>query len=69
VNVQKLADLLNRAVLDGRGGDEVFVSLVNTNGVIDEPMQDILDRYNWAVTDVDLNDGRSNFVGLDVRPS
>lgn len=66
MNVRQLADRLTRLVEDGRGGDEVFVSLFADD--ITAAMQDVLDRHNWHVTAVDRNDGRSGFVGLECRP-
>lgn len=65
MNVRQLSDHLNRLVLAGRGDDSVFAQIL---GDFDEHTLNALDRCNWVVTDVDLNDDRSNFVGLDCRP-
>lgn len=66
MNVRQLAERFNTLVEQGRGGDEVFVSLFGPD--IDDHMQDILDRHNWHVVVVDLNDSRSDFIGLEARP-
>jgi hypothetical protein len=66
VNVHELVDLLAKQIADGRGGDEVFVSLIDDT--MDDRTLNILGRCNWTVTELDLNDGRSNFVGLYAQP-
>jgi hypothetical protein len=67
VNVQELADLLNRMVADGRGGDDVLVTLLDDGGgVIDDRMQDILDRHDWEVRKLDRRS--AGFVILATKP-
>jgi transketolase N-terminal domain/subunit len=66
VNVNELTDLLAGYIAQGRGNDKVFVGL--TGEVMDDRhVQDALDPYNWEVSEVDGNDGRSNFVQLFRR--
>lgn len=67
MNVQELADLLNRMVADGRGGDDVLVTLLDDGGgVIDDRMQDILDRHDWEVRKLDRRS--AGFVILATKP-
>jgi hypothetical protein len=66
MNVNQLVDLLVQAIADGRGNDQVFVNL--DQGRFDFRATDVLDGTNWEVYELNLNDGRSNFVSINARP-
>jgi hypothetical protein len=66
MNVNQLVDLLAQAIADGHGNDQVFVNL--DQGRFDARACEVLDDHNWAAYEVDSNDGRSGFVGINARP-
>lgn len=67
MNVNELTDQLAGYIAQGRGNDKVFVGLTG-EVMTDRHVQDALDPYNWEVSEVDGNDGRSNFVQLYAEP-
>jgi hypothetical protein len=66
VTVNDLADLVAQVIAAGRGDDQVFVNL--DQSLFDARAKDVLDAHNWEAYDLNLNDGRSGFIGLNASP-